>query len=381
MICLEPMPFVSPSLAETARCCLLAAGLSRCTAAGDYVLGNPKAWLGTAYHAALAALAGAGRGANSTRELVDHNWNAAIAALESRAMAHPLNQRFGPALTWPGYQLTLAMVHLRAEELALPAAASREGSREGGRAAESREHSLVACAGRLRGRPDLVRDGELIDFKTGSIYDHLAGGDDHGALNPACVRQLRIYAYLVHSATGCWPSRGLLVPMAGRPEVVELTPPECQVEVNEALRLLDAYNTGLARATEPWEMASPSPEACRWCSFKTICLAFWRSVDQSWAEVLDGEYATGLLPESPRRTHGGLALAVRLAVEAGTVPEQILDLASLSAAVHTSLLEALPGDSLRVLRLRRRDNRTLMPRLETVFLLDRLVPGIEMVSA
>src|SRR3990172_4139080 len=43
----------SPTLAETMRACLLRAGLSKATASSKFVLGNPKAWLGTAYHEVL----------------------------------------------------------------------------------------------------------------------------------------------------------------------------------------------------------------------------------------------------------------------------------------------------------------------------------------
>src|SRR5262249_1710927 len=43
----------SPTLAETMRSCLMRAGLSRASGSSSFVLGNPKAWLGTAYHEVL----------------------------------------------------------------------------------------------------------------------------------------------------------------------------------------------------------------------------------------------------------------------------------------------------------------------------------------
>jgi hypothetical protein len=42
-----------PTLAETMRTCLLRAGLSRARGSSNFVLGNPRAWLGTAYHEVL----------------------------------------------------------------------------------------------------------------------------------------------------------------------------------------------------------------------------------------------------------------------------------------------------------------------------------------
>jgi hypothetical protein len=50
---LSSIQAVSPTLAETIRECQLRAGLSRIPRSYDFILGNPKAWLGTAYHEVL----------------------------------------------------------------------------------------------------------------------------------------------------------------------------------------------------------------------------------------------------------------------------------------------------------------------------------------
>jgi hypothetical protein len=52
-LALPSITATSPSLAETMRACRLRAGISRCAGSAAYVLGNPKAWLGTAYHEVL----------------------------------------------------------------------------------------------------------------------------------------------------------------------------------------------------------------------------------------------------------------------------------------------------------------------------------------
>ena len=49
MLTIPQLPSTTPTLAETMRMCLLCAGLSRAHGSQPYVLGNPKAWLGTAY--------------------------------------------------------------------------------------------------------------------------------------------------------------------------------------------------------------------------------------------------------------------------------------------------------------------------------------------
>lgn len=50
------IPVTNPSLAESMRACLLRAGLSKVPGVWAFVLGNPKAWLGTAYHGVLEQL-------------------------------------------------------------------------------------------------------------------------------------------------------------------------------------------------------------------------------------------------------------------------------------------------------------------------------------
>jgi hypothetical protein len=49
----------SPTLAEAMRSCSLRAVLSRTPGSGKYVLGNPKGWLGSAYHQVLENIADA----------------------------------------------------------------------------------------------------------------------------------------------------------------------------------------------------------------------------------------------------------------------------------------------------------------------------------
>src|SRR5438093_70456 len=103
-ISLPTIPSTSPSLAEAMRACLLRSGLSKTAGVSAYVLGNPKAWLGTAYHRVLKHLPELG-GADGPSRL-QQLWGEEIAHLE-QAAAHPLNGRFGPALSWRGYYLVL----------------------------------------------------------------------------------------------------------------------------------------------------------------------------------------------------------------------------------------------------------------------------------
>ena len=54
---LPVIPATSPTLADAMRQCALGAGLARAHGSGAFVLGNPKAWLGTVYHEVLEKIA------------------------------------------------------------------------------------------------------------------------------------------------------------------------------------------------------------------------------------------------------------------------------------------------------------------------------------
>ncbi len=80
---LRPILVVSPSLAETLRACLLQAALSRISGVESFVLGNPKAWLGTAYHEVLERLWTSTEPNLSDEQLIEYLWSSAIATREA----------------------------------------------------------------------------------------------------------------------------------------------------------------------------------------------------------------------------------------------------------------------------------------------------------
>ena len=89
---LPPISSVSPSLAETLRNCPLQAGISRIREVRNYVLGNPKAWLGIAYHTVLERMWAAGTSGGGDQ--FDELWRNSVSNIQSQAIAHPLNKRF-----------------------------------------------------------------------------------------------------------------------------------------------------------------------------------------------------------------------------------------------------------------------------------------------
>lgn len=373
-LALPLIPSTSPSLAEAMRTCLLRAGLSKTPGIWAYVLSNPKAWLGTAYHGVLKRLPELG-GADGPSRLQQF-WRQEIVRLEQQAAGHPLNRRFGAATSWRGYYLVLETLKLRAASLA-PAAGPRVQTRNNA-AQTFREEDIVGFEGKLKGKPDLGRGDEIIDFKTGNIYEAADDEDTSPALKQAYVRQLRTYAYLVHEATGRWPRRGLLYPIAGPPVEVDIDSAACVQEATEAVALLDQYNIEAARVADPAAIASPSPDACRWCGFKMVCPAFWNSADEQWIGTLDGDAAAGQLLAPPQPIHGETGFSLFIAVDAGTVPHAPLTLSPLPATVHTNLAGLAAGIRVRVTGLSRRAAGTIIPTIRSVAFAEEHIPAIQM---
>ena len=359
----------SPTLAETMRACLLRAGLSKATASSKFVLGNPKAWLGTAYHEVLEKIVEVDLGQETLDAAVERLWKQAIATLQQRADAHPLDRRFGSPTAWPGYHVARASVVLRAEGLSAgPPHATAPNAKQAsgaGFSGSSREQEFMACDGKLLGRPDVIRADEVVDYKSGAIveYDEATQSD---VVKAAYIRQLRIYGYLVKEKLGWWPLRGLLLPLAGAGIEVALDPLECAREATEAVALLDAYNGKVRAGAAPEEFASPSPQGCRWCPYKLLCPAFWQTALPEWSGQLDGAAVEGVLAEAPRAIHAGAARAVALDIQAGSEARRRAQIAPLNPAAHPGVKTLAAGDRVRLVGLRARRDGVLVPGERTV---------------
>jgi hypothetical protein len=358
------------------RACSLNAGLSRAKGSSAFALGNPKAWLGTAYHKVLEKIVGCDITQETLEAAVDRLWKQAIDDQEQRVRAHALNRRFGLPTTWPGYYIAYASVLLRAQELCgtrdSPTAPAAEKRAPPG---TIREQEFIALGGKLLGKPDVVRPSEVIDYKSGAIFQY----DDTSqaeVVKAAYIRQLRIYGYLVKEALGWWPQRGVLLPFAGAGVDIPLDPAECTREAEEAVELLDSYNAKARAGAELQKFASPSPRVCKWCSYKLLCSAFWRAASPDWSGQLDGAAIEGVLAEDPKVIHAGAARAIVIDIQAGSEVPRRAQIAPLSSAVHTLVPTLAAGEHVRVVGLRIRPDGFLAPTPRTVLVRVTDIPGI-----
>lgn len=370
---LRPIKTISPSLAELLRQCKLCAGLSRAEGSSRYVLGNPKAWIGTAYHAVLEAASRQNSG--DLEAIVAETWKLVIEAEYDRARSHPLDRRFGPPESWPGYHLVAAMALVRARDL-VPSSpgANRPDASSQPAAPAWHEREFSGFGGRIIGRPDVVRPGEVIDFKTGEVFED----QDTEKIQPAYVRQLRLYAFLVNETLGWWPQRGVLLSMTGARVAIELEPEECKAEAEHAIHLMDEYNQFLAQGASIIDLASPSPTTCRWCPFQLLCPAFWSAIGPNWREGFPSPAVAGTATECPAPVHGGKALKLSLSAEQGTEPSgESICLHPLEPSIHTDLAQIQAGNRVRITGLGRRADDSVAPTIRTQIATECTLPVIK----
>lgn len=358
----------SPTLAEVMRSCFLHAGLLRAKGSSYFVLGNPKAWLGSAYHEVLEKIHTVDLANETLDRAFNFLWDHAIARQHQRISVHPLDRRFGTPETWPGYYVARAGARLRAEIVIPLTVTDLIGTSSPNAEAPVliREQEFAACNGKLIGRPDLVRANEVVDYKSSGIFEY----DENiqvEVLKGAYIRQLHIYGYLVRESLGWWPARGTLFPLAGAGVEIVLDPAECKREALEAIALLDSYNAKLLNQADLSEFASPSPQVCKWCPYKLLCPAFWQAASPAWSHQLDGAAVEGLVEEPPCLIHGGAALGIKMNLVGGSESLRQIAIAPLNPAVHTSVTNLGIGDRVRFIGLRLRPDGTLLPTMRTVF--------------
>jgi hypothetical protein len=263
---------------------------------------SPSARLGTIVHRLLEE---AGRGAfpaARASEAIEARWNELVSEANAAMGRNPFERRFVPL---DQSVAKFEVVRLRAVARAAELAADTPGA--GARAGDASatpfgyELRVESGDGLIAGRIDRAipaLDGVVLqDYKSGAIFT-LRHGEER-ALKPEYAIQLQLYAALYHDATGTWPSRLELVPLSGSPHAVPFVQAESLRLLEDARALLAEVNQQLARSSHDWEgaersLASPSPSACRFCSYRPACLPYlernWPDPDNDWPADVWGQF-------------------------------------------------------------------------------------------
>ena len=256
---------VSVTEAEVLRCCPLQLAYRR--SGHGTRKSTPWARLGTVCHEVLEQAARSELG--EIDEVFDDRftqiWNERIGEQERQAAETGELELYGPATGWPTYATKRARLRRRARELTIEATSWRD--REGVRI----EERLQVDGEALYGYVDLVvRDPgpyRVIDYKSGVV----TSPSEDLLVDPGYRRQVLLYAYLESIQPGGGrPVEGQVVPLAG--DVIRF--PIDWVEVGNLVSETHGLINEAANATEPVDLARPSAQHCRCCTYAARCPAF-----------------------------------------------------------------------------------------------------------
>lgn len=155
----------------------------------------------------------------------------------------------------------------------------------------------------------------------------------------------------------------------------------CTAEAEKAVRLLDLFNRHLAGASDVLDLATPSPNTCRWCQFKLVCNAFWKFAEESWIEEIHIGAVRGILDKPIEFIHDGIALAVSMNVNSGTFTHSSISMAPLDRSIHANISDCVVGNEIRIINLGIRLDRRPYPTIYTVCLREEECPIFQLPSS
>jgi hypothetical protein len=361
-IVLKPLDRTGPTLWSHMRLCALRGAFAASRAAERFVLHDPRAWLGTAFHKVVEAAAQPG----ATAAAVEQVWMTAVNEAAIEARSHPLDARYGSPDRWPGYFLVRQRAISSAQRtIAANAGAPRKAPHGGG---VSAERLLLARGGRLAGRPDRFDGRVLTEYKS-SIPDAAWRGAEE--LLEGYRRQLRLYAAIVAEAWGHWPVHGRVIAASGQTMDVPLEPAACEAEASDALAALDSLNQELAAGASPETLARPSEDACAACPFQALCPAFWQWLATAGLKGRSDTAAAGIV-DRIELGHDGDLYTAHLAIHRPSVAQGIMPLV-LRRSIHGDLTTSPKGTRWRIISAKvKSDGRLRADPSTCVFVLDHL---------
>jgi hypothetical protein len=335
----QPIARYSPTLLEALLACPLKAAFSHDPAFRRLRRPTPASLLGQAAHR-LTEAASKGRfeglSGQALRQALEQAWSAEVAAA-----AATLGQAWTvapppPPRDWPGYELTRVrllrrltrLVDRRRDQAAAPA---------GRGPTVMVEQALQDSTTGLHGRPDRVETSgagtRVVDLKT--------GWTQQPEIRDGQRRQLLLYAYLVFRASGTWPAEIAIEDASGRRATEPVHPEQATAAVDQAVQAIERYNAAIRTGRAPLSLATPSPDACRYCPFRAVCEPYWKTATADWPmlpSVLGAVTAT-----SPAVGRVQLAAAQPIQLTGSTITVLGIGPAALpGTGEHVGIVDAYP---------------------------------------
>lgn len=362
---------MTPPIWSHMRLCRLRGVLAATPAAQEWVLHNPRMWLGRAFHQVMLAAAQPGASACEA----EMAWRSAVADAAQAAAEHPLDFRFRCPERWPGYFLVRQRALASATNVKTRA---RTGYGDKGKfidGVRGRERRIETRDGRLAGRPDFYDGHTIVEYKS-----TLPDKSWPGATNvmDEYHRQLHLYAAILADVENRWPVAARIVEASGQVSEFRLVPEKCKAEAEAALQSLEDVNRELRRVTAPAMLASPDSESCSSCPFQALCPAFWMWLKARSPEVVPAAAAMNLIGIDMGQD-SDLYMA-HVEVASSSLPIDQDQAIVLRRSAHGDLTGSPKGTRWRVVSAVIRADARLRANLSTVVLPEKSVPSFRLVA-
>lgn len=288
-----PIDRVSPSLANSLLACEQRAAFT-CDSSFDHWR-RPTTFsvLGDAAHAVTEQVMKRSDWSSdepTRRSEINDLWNSMVQVGAEALAAVWAPSEPPPPDEWPTYQLTRSRTIRRALKLAQsvhvepraemhgpPSSAQTVGG-DGRSAGVGIEVYMEDPGSILHGRADRIeRAGSatrVVDLKSG-MHQGEPEGDQ--------LRQLHLYAVLVHRTTGEWPAEIAIENASGEQFVLPLDRRDAEESLETVLGAVDRFNNAASGAAS--FSASPDESTCRWCPFRVVCEPYWDTVVAEWGHA------------------------------------------------------------------------------------------------
>jgi PD-(D/E)XK nuclease superfamily len=338
---LQRVERTNPTLWAHMRRCGLRAALAATKAADEWVLHDPRLWLGTAFHEVMCAVRHASPPFDPSAI-----WNSAIARLAHSAGQHPLDRRYAAPERWPSYFLVRQRCFSLASQVPQrpPPSKPSQARREARQAERGAERRFEAFGGLLVGRPDYYDGTTITEYKS-SLPEPTSPAAE--SILDGYRRQMRLYGAIIAEATGHHPERARVVAASGQVLEIVIPSADCDAEAQAAINALQELNARLLAGTPVQALASPGPLACIGCPFKTICAAFWKSLRSGEMRELPDMAMEGELQSLEDGPDGDLYTARIMVSAASRVLVNTHDIV-LRTSIHGKPNRAALGQAVRV---------------------------------
>ncbi|CAG7658395.1 hypothetical protein PAECIP111802_07032 [Paenibacillus allorhizosphaerae] len=252
---------------------------------------SPNAYFGIAAHRLLER---ASKGMVSNQENLDNTWNLCVAEVDEELASSLLTSHLVPLSTHvKQYELKKRLL-LNTAAFLIPSF-----SGEYNRQLSGNERWIETPDRKVGGYADKIVQTaagyEIIDYKTGEVIGR-------NGIKAEYSIQLMLYAGILYECSGEWPAALKIIDVKGNSYTIGFDKNECIQLLSKARILLLEVNEIIA-ATKSLEekqqlLATPTPENCRYCSYRPACLQYWNKKKQTpgaqWPHDITGTYTDNI---------------------------------------------------------------------------------------